>query len=144
MTDTIEVVKFEISSTCACMYCDTCDMGTEDEICGECKVATREVGWCDGACWEYKVEWLEEELEKWCALVGNPPKMKVSSRRMNWNGVSGYAIINPDFKSLLKVMSVGDQTLDFTFNGTEVSIVRYSHDEPMGATFIIEPSEEEE
>lgn len=138
---TLQQNKIELDTYCACRYCDTCGMGTESPTCDECQAETREMDYCDGACWEYKIDWLDESLDEWYLLVGNPSYLRLDGSRMGWQSRSGYKVIKATRKELLSTLfSVGDARLDFIFNGAELTITRYSHDEPMGAHFTVTPA----
>jgi len=82
-------------------------------------------------------DWLGEEITKWAEQVG-ADWVKIESARMGWRGVSGYAVTRADDESIIKKLSLnGEWRLDFIFNGEELGVTRYSHDEPVGAYFTI-------
>ena len=136
---------FELSNSCECSYCATCDMGTEGYTCSECQQDTTPLDYCDGACYEYKLEWLSEELEQYLESNGNPSTLQVNGSAMGWQRRSGYATCEADSKNLLDVLTFnGDWRLRFIFEGNELRVQRYSHDEPTGASFYVVPAAEEE
>jgi len=135
---TLEAVKIELDSSCECRYCDACGLGTESLACDNCQTQTREVGYCDGACWEYKIDWLDEALEAWLPLAGNPSFLRLDGSRMGWQARSGYKVISASRRELLDtLLHVGDARLLFTFAGNSLTVTRWSHDEPMGAHFTV-------
>jgi hypothetical protein len=135
---------FDLSNTCECSYCATCDMGTEGYTCSECQQATQPLDYCDGACYEYKLEWLSEELDQYLEANGNPSTLQVNGSAMGWQRRSGYATCEADYKKLLDTLTFsGDWTLRFTFDDKNLHVVRYSHDEPTGASFYVVPAAEE-
>jgi hypothetical protein len=139
--NTLEQKKIELDTYCNCRYCEPCGMGTESLSCDECKQETREIGYCDGFCWEYKVEWLDEALGEWYPLVGEPSHLRLDGSRMGWQSRSGYKVITASRRELLDtLLSVGDARLVFIFDGASLTVTRSSHDEPMGARFTITPA----
>jgi len=143
--DTIARAEFELSTNCACAYCATCNLGTESLICDECQQNTQPMDYCDGDCFEYKLDWLSETVEVWLEEVGNPSRVQINGRSMGWTRASGYAIANADWKDIYKKLQInGDWTLRFTLEGRSLKVTRYSHDEPTGASFEIVPADGEE
>ena len=134
---------FELSNSCQCRICDACCIGTESLTCEECSSETRSLDYCDDGCWDYKLQWLNEMVEEWsknCARGW----MVVSGRAMGWQRTSGHTDAMPATgKELLKALTFsGDWTLDFKLDQENLLTVRrWSHDEPTGASFIVSPSE---
>lgn len=135
---------FELSNTCECSYCATCDMGTEGYTCSECQKDTTPLDYCDGGCYEYKLDWLHEELENYLAANGNPSTLQVNGSSIGWRRLSGYATCEANSKNLLDVLTFnGDWRLRFTFDGNDLHVIRWSHDEPTGTSFYVVPAVEE-
>lgn len=134
---------FELSNSCQCRFCENCGLGTESFDCDECMRETREMDYCDGACWDYKLEWLDELVEEWSKNCGRD-YMVISGRAMGWQRTSGHTDAMPATgKELLKALTFsGDWTLNFRLDQDNLLTVRrWSHDEPTGASFIVSPSE---
>jgi hypothetical protein len=120
-------------------------MGTESQVCDDCKSETRQLDYCDGFCYDYKLEWLEESVDQFVEAIGNPYELRIEGRRMGWTGASGYAICKANSKDLLaKLTFSGDWRLRFVFDGNTLAITRWSHDEPTGASFEVVAEVEEE
>lgn len=145
MTATIEKTEFEIDNSCQCRHCEACSMGTESEVCDECQQPTQQLDYCDGACYDYKLDWLEESVDSFVQAIGNPYELRIEGRRMGWTSASGYAISKANSKDLLaKLTFNGDWRLRFVFEGNTLAITRWSHDEPTGASFEVVAEVEEE
>ena len=146
MNATLERSEFELDNSCQCRYCETCSMGTESEVCDECEQPTRELNDCDGFCYDYKLDWLEESVDSFVEAIGSPYELRIEGRRMGWTSASGYAICKANSKDLLaKLTFSGDWRLRFVFEGNTLAITRWSHDEPTGASFeVVAEIEEEE
>jgi hypothetical protein len=101
--------------------------------------------YCSGGCYEYKLEWLEEELNEYLESNGNPSTLQVNGSAIGWQRLSGYATCDADSKKLLDALTFnGDWRLRFTFNDKDLHVIRWSHDEPTGASFYVVPAVEEE
>lgn len=92
--------------------------------------------------WEQAVEEVED-------IFANSPHeyFRISGRNMGWTHRSGFLITKSDL--IIESLRInGDYRLVFTFTdvltATTVKVVRYSHDEPMGAYFEIEKATDEE
>jgi hypothetical protein len=100
--------------------------------------------YCSGGCYEYKLEWLEEELNEYLEANGNPSTLQVNGSAMGWQRRSGYATCEADYRKLLDTLTFsGDWRLRFIFDGNELRVQRYSHDEPTGASFYVVPAAED-
>jgi hypothetical protein len=142
----IDKWDIELSTDCTCRYCETCGIVTDVTICEECKQPTREVEYCDGFCYEYKLEGIDELMEEYSRLNGHE-YMRVNGSRMGWMNLEGSTDIIPATgEQLRKVLSInGSYTLKITKDENNlISITRYSHDEPMGATFTVSPADYDE
>ena len=133
----------ELSNSCTCMRCDTCETHTGDfDECGECGNATIAAEWCDNTCWELIKDDLADNIfPEWLTRNGSPEYIRIHGRRMGWTNAEGSAVISAEFQDLLNALTInGDWNLRFTLSGDEFTIQRYSHDEPTGASFILSPS----
>lgn len=146
MSATIERSEFEISNSCQCRQCKTCSMGTESEVCDECQQPTQQMDYCDGFCYDYKLEWLDESMDSFITATGNPYQIRIEGRGIGWTSASGYAICKANSKDLLTALTFnGDWRLHFVSEGNTLAITRWSHDEPTGASFeVVAEIEEEE
>jgi len=142
---TLEKSKYELSTNCECRVCETCSMGTESAICDECQGETTPTDWCDGACWEYKRDWFEEDVERFLSHHNNPSQVTIAGKHIGWQRLHGYKTISADHKSIFNALTFsGDWTLGVECDGKNFIITRYSHDEPTGATFWLLPTTEED
>ena len=123
---TIKLESYEISTEC---HCHDDDSGYE---------------WCDG-CYDVDKELILNLIEQW---VNNyapeywQGNVSIDGSGMGWRGVSGRAIV--DITDILPALSVnGDYRLVVTTMESLLSAVRYSHDEPCGASFSITFTNEE-
>ena len=135
----------EMSNTCECKYCVECGLGTEAEKCDECEADTTPTSWCDGACYDYKLEWLEEDFDSYLEAHGKPNFVRIDGKNMGWQNLFGYTIVRANSKELLESLSInGEWTIAFTFSDNLLTVTRFSHDEPMGAYFTVSPVSDEE
>jgi hypothetical protein len=143
---TLEKTELEISNACECRYCDACGLGGEDITCPECGTDTRFTDWCDGACYEYKLEHLEEYLlPAYMSANGEPEYLRIEGTRMGWQAKTGYKIIKATHKELWDALTFsGDWTLRYMLENKSLTVTRYSHDEPTGASFTITPDKGED
>ena len=103
--------------------------------------------YCNGdVCYTPVKEDFEENIfTEFLERNNSPSYLKIQGKAMGWQRRSGYKIIEAKFDELFDSLTFsGDWTLKITLAGDSLTIVRSSHDEPMGATFTIEPSLEEE
>mgnify|MGYP006269692439 CR=1 FL=1 len=136
-------IKIEVGTDCICVYCSTCGIGfIEAPNCEECGAETTYAGECfDCQPWD----WAQEEVEKWIAAT-NSEYLTIEGKAMGWQRRSGYADIQADWPDIKGALCIaGDFRLVFTIDGVEpIKVVRYSHDEPTGASFTITKREGEE
>ena len=143
---TLNKIEIQISNACECRYCDACGLSGQDITCPECANETRFTDWCDGACYEYKIEELEEYLlPAFMAVYNQPEYLRIEGKRMGWQSRSGYKVIKATHKELWDALTFsGDWTLRYVLKGKSLTVTRYSHDEPTGASFTIKPDTGEE
>lgn len=117
----------------------------ETEITTDCTCVDENEQPREGDCWGWCYQYAEEDID---LLVGewlernqanNEPDevtVLVTTEAMNWDRISAHAISTADkLVDLLKIN--GDYKLRFKLQRNELSIVRYSHDEPTGSLFTI-------
>jgi len=120
-------------------------MGTESLICDECQQETQATDWCDGMCWDYKRDWFEEDVERWLSAQGSPERVTIAGKHIGWQRLHGYKTINADHKDIFNALTFsGDWTLSVEVTAEAFKVTRYSHDEPMGATFWLVAAESED
>jgi hypothetical protein len=129
--------KATLTTDCTCLAIDEDGEGILNEN-GEAVLSDN----CrEGECWDYQVEDVNEAfLPMWTEKVGidKTDLVDVSSESTRWTHEPFRAITQVE--NILAVLYFGNQyTLDFTLDGTSLSVVRYSHDEPTGASFTIKP-----
>jgi hypothetical protein len=134
------------STTCGCYDCLPCGhLVTSDEQapqCDDCGGETVPADYCSGYCYDYKHEnWESDLLPEWLAKVGNPDYLKIEGKAMGWQRREGWAVVPAEWKALYNALTIdGEYRLDFKIIGDEFIVLRYSHDEPTGASFTIEPA----
>ena len=145
MSEVIEESKYEISNSCECRFCEGCGMGTESMKCDECQQDTTETSYCDGFCYDYKRDWFENDVERWLIANNNPARVTIAGKHIGWQRLHGYATVNADHRDIFNALTFnGDWKLAVEVTGEKFIIVRYSHDEPMGASFWLVPALNEE
>lgn len=120
-------------------------MKYEVEINNSCSCSNDETGepleYCDGSCWEMAVEdYTESFLKPWLeakAIMADSP-VRIHGSAMGWLRRTGHH--DTSARGILDALSInGDYKLVATYEDGELSFVRYSHDEPTGASFTLEP-----
>ena len=134
------------TTTCGCYDCPTCGvLSTSDDYapkCEECQAEMIPSEYCYEACYDYKHEnWANDLFPQWLASVGRPDYVKISGTGMGWTRATGYAVVETDWDKVYKALTInGEYRLEFVVEGKDFTVVRYSHDEPMGARFTIKPT----
>jgi hypothetical protein len=127
----LEDWKAEVSTQCQCI--DEAEDGTEVQA-----------DTCQG-CNEWMLEDAHELLEDWQRRNNYPEAVLIQGSRIGWRALSGYAFIrehgseNITKELLNKLMLNGDFRIELKLKGRSCYAVRYSHDEPTGASFELEP-----
>lgn len=89
-------------------------------------------------CWEIAKEDMDIMLADWFESITNndiPNAMvKFSSKNIGWSKATGYTYAKID-DGLQPLYLNGEFRLVATRNGNDLTVVRYSHDEPTGASF---------
>lgn len=117
MTNMVERIVGEISTDCECV--------DEHEL--------------DLTCYEDYLMHVEEYvLPMWdraCDIAGDPYRLLVVvGKNVTWEQLSGYDVI--ERRHLVDYFRIrGDYRIVFTVEGTSLHVMRYSHDEPTGASF---------
>jgi hypothetical protein len=123
MTTVIE--QLELSNTCTCTW-------FED---GEFIESTH----CFGECYENDFANVEDRIALWVDKVATDmwdTEVVIATNKMNWDGRAGITKVPAeDIIETLKINA--EWRLVFKFEGDSLKVVRYSHDEPTGATFYI-------
>ena len=122
-TETFTKVVAEISNNC------TCEVWYESEDdfqpASEC-----------GGCYEESLAYLKDEFfPLWESVNKATDTVRIEGKNMGWTHASGWLVT--EVKNLLDALSLrGDYTLTFVLEPDKpLSVTRYSHDEPMGASF---------
>lgn len=117
--ETIDKLVVELNSNCVCE--DEDGNFTED---------------CYG-CWIDAKEDFKELMTTWATAQKFDEANQlvlIQGQAMGWQRRSGYAVSDLDSVSE-KLFLNGDFRLVFTLDGENLTCVRYSHDEPTGASF---------
>jgi hypothetical protein len=120
-----------LSTNCECRYLDE----DENEITPD---------YCFGECWEEARDFTLELIEEWLERNDHPSAVIIRGAAMGWQRLSGYALIREAgsdkiaSETLKKLTLDADFTLELKLTGRACYVVRYSHDEPTGASFELE------
>lgn len=137
--------KFEISSDCQCFTCTTCCIGfigmPADGRCQECDAELQSDSYCSGACWDDANYMGELALDDWLKSMDEPKHLRIEGRAMGWQRRSGWTDVAATWEKLRDALRIdGDFRLQFSVDEHGILTARrYSHDEPVGASFSIYP-----
>lgn len=98
-------------------------------------------------CGDWMIEGANETITQWQLRNNLPDSVIIRGAGMGWRKLSGYKVLKSHNSDILKDDIIngltlnGDFTLDLELIGKQLTARRASHDEPMGASFIIEPLE---
>jgi len=108
--------------------------------CDSCQAPTKAANYCDGSCYDSDYDYLAYTLfPEWFMSKREPKWLKVSGKNVGWRRISGYDKVKGGIKPLFDYLTInGEWTLEFTLDGGDLSVRRYSHDEPTGCTYTIE------
>lgn len=100
--------------------------------------------YCLGYCYEDMGAEASQLIEEWLERNDYPSALIIQGAAMGWQRVSGYALIRESRdkiarQTLDKLTLNGDFTLELKLMGRACHVVRYSHDEPTGASFELQP-----
>ena len=91
---------------------------------------------CYGMCFDLMLEDFEQLVNEWIDANGDQATdaIRIDGTRMGWESSDGYFLGKT--KELLPALGLrGEWRLVFELAGTELSVQRYSHDEPTSASF---------
>jgi hypothetical protein len=130
-----EPITLHISTLCECYYCDDCGCGfaSDDAICPECNTEGDPADYCDGDCSEFAREMF---AELWDArFAGKPFTFEASG--VGWTRKSQSGLMEDGLSGTQALERLlGDEgTVKASFAPNACTAVRYSHDEPTGATY---------
>ncbi len=93
-------------------------------------------------CFEDSLEWVKEVINNWTEAINfDGTEVRVDGKAIGWQRLSGYLETTVD--ELPRALGInGEYRLVFTLDGSDLSIQRYSHDEPTGASFTVTPIKE--
>jgi hypothetical protein len=99
--------------------------------------------YCFGDCYQEAKDFTLELIEEWLERNDQPSALIIRGVAMGWQRRSGYALIRESSdkiasETLDKLTLNGDFTLELKLTGRACHVVRYSHDEPTGASFELE------
>jgi hypothetical protein len=99
--------------------------------------------YCLGYCYEDMSDDSNQLIEEWLERNNHPSALIIRGAAMGWQRLSGYALIRESSdkiasETLDKLKLNGDFTLELKLMGRACHVVRYSHDEPTGASFELE------
>jgi hypothetical protein len=102
---------------------------------------------CQGnLCWEIAKEDIDIMMTDWFESItnNNIPNaiVKFSGKNMGWTRATGYAYASID-DGLQPLYINSDFRLVATRDGDNLTVVRYSHDEPVGASFTLTIEQQE-
>jgi len=131
MSDVKNVVEVEVDSSCVCEYYDEFDELQESDVCF--------------GCWSDSLEELEDLiLLPWLKdqEANNGDYVVASGSNVGWRRLSGEVSFEIDYDDirddLIGWFSLnGDFRLSFKLADGELTVRRGSHDEPMGANFVL-------
>jgi hypothetical protein len=129
------MLKATITTECTCeVYVETEPDGTH---------LTTQPDFCMG-CHEDNHDWATEVVDTWLSrqtIQSN--RVRIYGVGMGWQRRDGWLIT--DVTNLIESLCLnGDYRIVFTLNDTNLSAVRYSHDEPTGCSFAFKLITEED
>lgn len=117
-----------LTTNCECRYLDEEDQEVIPD-------------YCTGECYEEAGNFTLELIEEWLERNDYPSAVIIQGAAMGWQRLSGYALIREAGsdkiarETLDKLTLNADFTLELKLHGKACHAVRYSHDEPTGASF---------
>jgi hypothetical protein len=114
-----EKITLEIDSYCVC----TNEDGTPSDDCF--------------GCWQHSMLLLDDLMNDWRETINADwNTVKIVGHAMGWQRRSGEAVV--PFNKVLKSLTInGDFNLNFVYEDETLTVIRSSHDEPMGAKFLL-------
>jgi hypothetical protein len=122
-----------VSTNCECSFTD--EEGNE--------IPEVSPDYCNG-CGDWMLEGALELIEEWLERNDYPDAVIIQGVAIGWQRRAGYALIREAGDKipaaiLEKLTLNGDFTLELKLKGKAGHAVRYSHDEPTGASFELHP-----
>ena len=144
MTEERLIGRIELNSSCHCTHCESCGIGYmgEEESCLECSGPLTDLTYgCGGECWEDANYAAEELFSEYLKEMEQPKRLRIEGKRMGWQSRSGHKDIRATWEALKDALIFdGDLRLELKVEaGGIFTARRWSHDEPMGASFSIYP-----
>lgn len=97
-------------------------------------------------CWQDSLELLRESIiDPWAEANDyyDDTDVRISGTAIGWRRLAGYK--DTTVKDLVEALTLnGDFTLVFKLENNAITVMRYSHDEPTGASFTIGLTPEED
>ncbi|MFM5968558.1 MAG: hypothetical protein ACKOQ8_05935 [Micrococcales bacterium] len=127
MTATLEV--FELSSNCTCEYIDD---ETGEFVPGDCY----------GDCWTDARDYAIEAMDNWATDIGfnriDDARLAIHASNMGWTRSASTALAD-SIEEILNLLALprAEYRLVFKREDNDLTVMRYSHDEPTGASFRI-------
>ena len=120
-----------ITTNCECSYLDEEDKEVIPDD-------------CFGDCYQEAKDFTLELIEEWLERNDWPSAVMIQGVAIGWQRRAGYALIRATgdklaLETLDKLTLNGDFTLELKLHGKACHAVRYSHDEPTGASFELQP-----
>jgi hypothetical protein len=99
--------------------------------------------YCLTYCYEDMADDSWQLIEEWLERNDYPSAVIIRGVAMGWQRLSGYALIRESSdkiasETLRKLTLDANFTLELKLTGRACHVVRYSHDEPTGASFELE------
>lgn len=135
----------EVTNTCECQYCETCECSysyVETDECPEC-LSTMEQSDCYGDCYTDAKEGALRLLLDW-ADTHKVEAWRIHAENLGWTRKSGTSAPIGGLEETFDALTLnGDWRIKFVLDGESLIAYRYSHDEPTGASFTFIPTREE-
>jgi hypothetical protein len=132
MTELLEDWISTVSTDCQCLI--------EDEETGEEVTPDNCLD-----CGDWMLEDAHMTLEEWQKRNSDPEAALITGKNLGWMRLNGHAIARGYLyevltKSILRLLMLdGDFRLELKLEGKNLTARRWSHDEPTGCSFTLEP-----
>ena len=120
--------SIEISSSCICYD----DEGNPIDDCWGCYEDAKE------NLHHFLIQWLGENNAPSGTMV------YIQGKDMTWQRLDGHAAVSANLILSTLELDRADYRIEFTLNGKELTAKRWSHDEPMGASFTFSIQKEQD
>lgn len=129
--------QVEITSSCACQYCEQCESiysYVDKQECPECQADMKEFD-CYGDCYNDSKEEALRLVTEW-SDTHKIDEWIIRGNNMGWTRASGNTEPIGGLEETFDALTLnGDYRLVFTLLNDSLRVTRYSHDEPTGASF---------